>query len=363
MANWLVNTLAGSNYAPNKNYVVVNADTHNQKYKRGVIANAGAAAAGTIAEHIGNRIVEAITPKDPLITYIDPTHPNSIWPVGKPQGHTIVDVDGNGNFKIEKTEDPSNPPSSKRYRVEEPPDDGGEKPVPGGETQYVHAVHNSNAASRCGGSSDKHYSLYTSSAYFFFTAVADWGSLPTGNIVCLNDMPISATVDGRIGNCASLKSVHVRGYLSYGGTIMLTAGPLHRTMIVYDRASNGLRIDVRDLLYFVGAANAAMYMPYNVDNSSRFEILYDNTYAVKGIKTQVYDYAGVLSTANSSIEPTLVTDILLDLGKRSVRYNSTSGSIPVSGGLFLLTFGHSETTYALQQHDFHLNFTSHLVFE
>lgn len=96
---------------------------------------------------------------------------------------------------------------------------------------------------------------------------------------------------------------------AYNATIHASASrSLLRVMIVHDKQTNQATFTLADLL-FDGTVVDAIHSPYNINNASRFNILYDKVH--------------VLSTADeTSIYRTIIRKLAL-----KVRYDANAGTI------------------------------------
>lgn len=93
----------------------------------------------------------------------------------------------------------------------------------------------------------------------------------------LNEVPRGDDVTNRIGGQITMRSVEVR--LAYRNTESLCLQRLCRALVIYDRAPNGEIVTVNEFLCGTGYA-ADIVAPYNLDNSRRFSILWDDTISI-----------------------------------------------------------------------------------
>ncbi len=157
-------------------------------------------------------------------------------------------------------------------------------------------------------------------------ASAAYGADTTGSVTLLNGIAEGDDNIGRTGRQVMMRSVGLTGYVKYG-TATSTPAQRCRLMLVWDNATNGVAPAVADVL---AVANAISF--HNVDNESRFTVLWDHTLVIGPFS----------NTATQSYADSLVRDVNVVIPLASVtQYIGTSAAIGSvgNGGLFLITTG------------------------
>lgn len=157
-------------------------------------------------------------------------------------------------------------------------------------------------------------------------AAATYATDTTGSVTLLNGIAEGDDNSAnRTGRQAMMRSVGLCGYLLT--SLAATTPQKVRLLLVWDNATNGAAPTVANIL---SAATSLCF--HNVDNESRFTVLWDHT-AVLGPQ---------VSTATQAIADQTVKDVNVVVPLSSVtQYIGTGATIAAvsNGGLFLVTIG------------------------
>lgn len=146
----------------------------------------------------------------------------------------------------------------------------------------------------------------------------------SGTVNLINGIPEGYNDSERTGRVINIDSIDFNGYLFavYQSAIWFE---LARTILIWDKSPNGSVPAVTDIL-----EEASPLSLLNIDNSSRFNVLYDNMTAI-----------GPLSGGDGYVwDPTLILRENIPIGFETV-FSSTGSAITdiASGSLLLLTIG------------------------
>lgn len=177
-------------------------------------------------------------------------------------------------------------------------------------------------------------------------------------ITCLNEINIGAASDQRVGNAIRMNALRIKLAINvhpYGvrGTeweqrpnIPLLA----RTLIIYDKQSNGAALNPGLALYLAASTVGGFQVlcGYNTDYAERFEILYDWTCELNGVANAPPNYTTGLIPITTEGSGKHFIDIVVPLGGRCAKYTATGGGYADigSGALWLYTIGSPHTLAA-----------------
>jgi len=158
------------------------------------------------------------------------------------------------------------------------------------------------------------------------TAQADYQTGTAGSITLLNGIAVGDDNTTRDGRQATMRSVHIRGFVASSGALAPNLPGLARVMVVWDNCPNGVLPAVLDI---VSAATATSFPLIN--NQERFTILRDMEIPL--------DYVNVAATT-TLVPRTFPVDLYVKLASVS-QFNGTGATIASlqNGALYLLTQG------------------------
>lgn len=108
----------------------------------------------------------------------------------------------------------------------------------------------------------------------------------TGNPTLLNGAVPGAQSYQRIGRRVCLKSILIRGMINFGAHNNNFADDCVRILVIYDRQSNGATPALADVIQSQSPAGVPItspYSPMNINNTRRFLVLKDQSWAMNQI--------------------------------------------------------------------------------
>jgi len=174
-------------------------------------------------------------------------------------------------------------------------------------------------------------------------------STTNGSSFLLNAIAPGSGSFNRIGRKAILKSLRIKGGLSFGMTPS-AAGAVDpnsvRMVIVWDKQPNSGTIPTWDLIFGVtdqaGAETSNVLAPLKYDNMARFQVLKDKSFDCQTVP------GNVVSTA--TVNQFVSIDEYIALGNRETTYSGQSATCTIAdistGALYVYFRAQSQTTTA-----------------
>ena len=176
----------------------------------------------------------------------------------------------------------------------------------------------------------------------FYSTTSKWTG--AGTVTPIFDLAAGTGPDDRIGRKVTIRSVQLHWGL-LNDSVATTTPQISpaRTMIVYDKQSNGTAASYGDIMADQLGDDDQPWSFRNLDNKDRFIILYDSFAATTAGDTKTRDsvrvnYAGGDSALN-------VTDSEVYFGKvyrtmeLPVVYSGDASGVPLSGALYVVCSG------------------------
>lgn len=149
--------------------------------------------------------------------------------------------------------------------------------------------------------------------------------LPSSTILLVNGLAVGDDDTNRDGRRVYNDHVEVRGDFYYSSAVSAHAVDQVRGILVYDKQPNGAAPAVTDILAGTGNPDC----PYNMNNSGRFDILWDKCWGLP--------YVPAATTA--MVKFPILKEIIPV--KRSTQYSGTGSTIAniATGSLYLIWIG------------------------
>jgi len=164
---------------------------------------------------------------------------------------------------------------------------------------------------------------------------------------CLNILRQGAASSQRIGRKVNMLSLTINGFLY---RLASSDAQTLRMLVVYDNQTNGVQPVIQDIiggLTSSGSPNAVnnTFQLLNLNNKSRFAILYDKQMSVAKAVAQAAASSGVASLGNMIAPQSTPTNIsikkTINLRGAEVTFSANGGTVGdiTTGGLYLIFLG------------------------